>query len=110
MATPYKLTLVPYLQRWDHTTRTLSIRLLVAPTGDPLDPLVSPPPGVPAFADASFAFSVKISEAVGALPQRTLVDQTTSLPNPAAGAATISHPHASTIFTAIKKALDIPDT
>ena len=53
MATPHKLTLVPYLQRWDHAARTLSIRLLIAPTGNPLEPLVSAPAGVPAFADAA---------------------------------------------------------
>lgn len=110
MATPTKLTLVPYLQRWDHATRTLSIRLLIAPTGDPLKPLVSPPAGVPAFADAKFAFSVNISDTVGALPQRTLVDQVTVLPDPSGGAATVSSPNARAIFTAIKDALEIPDT
>ena len=52
MATATKLTLVPYLQRWHHAARTLSIRLLIAPTGNPLEPLVSPPAGIPAFADA----------------------------------------------------------
>ena len=48
MATPHKLTLVPYLQRWDFAARILSIRLLIAPSGNPLDPLVSPPAGIPA--------------------------------------------------------------
>jgi hypothetical protein len=98
------------LQRWDHATRVLSIRLLIAPTGSPLDPLVSVPPGVPAFADAALAFSVRISDSLAALPQRTLVDQTTVLPDPASGVSVITHPQARTIFTAIKKALGIPDT
>jgi hypothetical protein len=109
MATPTKITLVPYLQRWNHATRTLSIRVLIAPTGNPLEPLVPAPAGVPAFADAKFAFSIKISDAAGTLPQRTLVDQTTVLPDPAAGAATVNSPNARAIFTAVKEALEIPD-
>ncbi|WP_433359123.1 hypothetical protein [Streptosporangium sp. CA-115845] len=108
MVAPNKLTLVPYLQRWDHNARVLSIRLLVAPTGNPLKPLISVPPGVPAFADASFAFSVSISGTVGALPQRTLVDQTIVLPD---GGTPLFHAQdARTIFTAIKGLLEIPDT
>lgn len=110
MATPHKLTLVPYLQRWDHAARTLSIRLLIAPTGNPLEPLVPAPAGVPAFADAAFAFSVNISDTVGALPQRTLVDQVSVLPDPGGGASTVNAPDARAIFTAIKDALEIPDT
>ena len=110
MATSTKLTLVPYLQRWDHATRTLSIRVLIAPTGNPLEPLVTSPAGVPAFADANFAFSVNISDTVSALPQRTLVDQMAVLPDPDGGIATVSSPDARAIFTAIKEALDIPDS
>ena len=94
MAVATKLTLVPYLQRWDHVARTLSIRLLIAPTGNPLAPLVDPPAGVAAFADARFAFTVKISDTVGALPQRTLVDQTTVLPDPGAVPPTVNSPNA----------------
>jgi hypothetical protein len=109
MAVATKLTLVPYLQRWDHVARTLSIRLLIAPTGNPLAPLVDPPAGVAAFADARFAFTVKISDTVGALPQRTLVDQTTVLPDPGAVPPTVNSPNARAIFTAIKDALEIPD-
>lgn len=106
MATPTKLTLVPYLQRWDAAARVLSIRLLVAPTGNPLQPILAAPPGVPAFADAKLAFSVKISDAAGALPQRTLIDQTTTLP----AAGTVSAPNARDIFAAIQAALEIPDS
>lgn len=107
MATPHKLTLVPYLQRWNPGARTLSIRLLVAPSGNPLTPLVPAPPGMPAFADAKWAFTVRISDTVDALPQRTLVHQTTVLP---AGGTIISHPNSRPIFTAIADALDIPNT
>ncbi|MEV7226741.1 hypothetical protein AB0M79_06905 [Polymorphospora sp. NPDC051019] len=106
MATPPRLTLVPYLQRWNPGSRTLSIRLLVAPTGNPLAPLPTAPPAVPAFADAKWAFTVHISDTVGTLPQRTLVDQTVSLP----ATGTIGHPHSRAVFTAIKDALDIPDS
>jgi len=109
MATPTKLTLVPYLQRWDHAARTLTIRLLIAPTGNPLEPLLNPPAGVPAFADARFAFTVNLSDSVNALPQRTLVDQTTVLPDPGAVLPTVNSPNARAIFSAIKDALEIPD-
>ncbi|MGV3559284.1 hypothetical protein [Larkinella arboricola] len=87
----------------------LSIRLLIVPTGNPLEPLVPAPAGVPAFADAKFAFSVTISDSVEALPQRTLVDQVTALPDPATGTVTVHSPQARPIFTAIKDALEIPD-
>jgi hypothetical protein len=110
MATPHKLTLVPYLQRWNPTTRELSVRVLIAPTGNPLEPLLPAPPGIPAFADAALAFAVNISDSVDVLPQRTLVDQTTELPDAASGASTVSSPHARTIFEAIKAALAIPDS
>ena len=109
MPAPHKLTLVPYLQAWDHVTRVLSLRLLVAPIGNPLAPIAATP-GVPAFADAHLAFAVKISDAAAALPQRTLVDQTVVVPDPGAGSTTFSRPDARTIFTAIQAALAIPDT
>ncbi|WJK42812.1 hypothetical protein O7608_10740 [Solwaraspora sp. WMMA2056] len=105
MATPHKLTLVPYLRRWDHTGRTLTVRLLVAPATDPLAPLLPAPAGVPAFADAHLAFAVSISDTVGALPQRDRVDQTVALPT---APATRHAPHARDIFTAIGAALEIP--
>jgi len=88
----------------------LSIRLLVAPTGNPLKPILSSPPGVPAFADANLAFTINISDAAATLPQRDLVHQTVVLPNPAGGSPTIDHPKAREIFGAIQKALNIPDS
>jgi len=97
-----RITLVPYLQKWDYAARRLSIRLLVAPTGNPLEPLLSSPPGVPAFADSELAFRISISDSVAALPQRTLVDQTIETPRTGA-------PDASAIFTAIREALNIPN-
>lgn len=110
MSTPHKITLVPYLQQWDHTTRELSIRLLVAPTGNPLAPILSSPAGVPSFANASFAFAVSVSDSIVAMPQRTLVDQTAVLPDPLSGPPTINRPHAPLIFAAIQEALGIPNS
>src|SRR5258708_20721449 len=98
MATPTKLTLVPYLQRWHHATRILSIRLLIAPTGNPLEPLVPLPAGVPAFADAAFAFSVNISDTVDALPQRTFVYQLSVLPVPGTAASSLHCPPSTPIL------------
>lgn len=110
MATPTKLTLVPYLQRWNAATRRLSIRLLVAPTGNPLAPLLAAPAGLPAFADARLAFTVNVSDTVGALPQHSLVDQATVLPDPSSGSTTVHSPDSRTIFAAIQQALEIPDS
>lgn len=97
-----KLTFVPYLQAWDPGTRTLSLRVLVAPTGNPLEPLLAAPPGLPAFADAELSLRISVSDAVGALPMRTNIDQTVDTPRRGA-------PDARAIFEAIKEALDIPD-
>lgn len=97
-----KLTFVPYLQTWQPGSRTLSIRVLVAPTGNPLEPLWAVPPGLPAFAEAALALRVFVSDAVGALPMRTNVDQTVDTPRQAA-------PNARALFAAIKDALEIPD-
>ncbi len=99
---PPKFTFAPYLQAWEPATRVLSLRVLAAPTTDPLAPLLPAPPGVPAFADASLSFRVFVSDAVDALPQRTNVDQTVDTPLKAA-------PDARAIFSAIKTALAIPD-
>lgn len=101
MAAP-KITLVPYLQTWAPDTRVLSIRLLVAPTGNPLEPLLAVPPALPAFADSQLAFRISISDSIAALPQRTLIDQTVDT-------ARAGVPDARAIFTAIKAALPVPD-
>lgn len=105
MATPHKLTLVPYLQRWDPAAGALTVRVLVTPAADPLGALV---PGAPAFADAALAFAVRVAGAT-TLPQRDLVVRTIVLPDPTGGQPTVDHPDARAIFTAIKQALAIPD-
>jgi len=95
-------TFVPYLQTWEPATRTLSLRVLTAPTTNPLEPLLSTPAGIPAFADASLSFRAFISDAVVAMPLRTNVDQTVDTPLQ-------SSPDARAIFSAVKVALAIPD-
>lgn len=105
MATTHRVTTVPYLQRWDSATRTLALRLLIAPTGDPLAPFVASPAGVPAFADAALAFELRVSDAPEALPERTSV--VVSLPTPLRPPT--APPDARPIWAAIKAALAIPD-
>ncbi len=100
MAAP-RLTFVPYLQAWHPASRTLSLRVLVSPTGNPLEPLLAAPPGVPAFADAAIALRVLVSDAAG-LPVRTAIGQTVDT-------APRGAPDARAIFEAIKAALEIPD-
>ncbi len=95
-------TFVPYLQTWEPATRTLSIRVLTAPTTNPLEPLLAAPAGIPAFADASMSFRVFISDAIKAMPLRTNIDQTVDTPLQ-------SSPDARAIFTAVKTALAIPN-
>lgn len=97
-----KLTFVPYLQTWNPATRVLALRILVAPTGNPLAPLMDAPPGLPAFADATLSFRAHISDAVEALPMQTNVDQTVDTPRRGA-------PDARAIFEAIRTELAIPD-
>lgn len=97
-----KITLVPYLQTWEPATRKLSVRVLVAPTGSPLDPLLASPAGVPAFADCKLAFRIRISDTVRSLPQRTLIDQTIDT-------TPKGSPDARKIFKAIKAAMEIKD-
>src|SRR5690348_6438835 len=84
MANPPKLTLAPYLQRWDASTNTLSVNLLVMPIGSPFIPLGSglgaPDPG-PGFADAKFAFKACLSKDWQQMPGFSTVD-TTQVLNP----------------------------
>lgn len=75
--TPPKLTLAPYLQRWDANTNTLSVHLLVMPTGSPFIPLGSglavQDPG-PAFADSTLVFKAFVSKNWKQMPGFSDVD------------------------------------
>ncbi|WP_340201938.1 hypothetical protein [Ascidiimonas sp. W6] len=74
---PSKLTLAPYLQRWDADTNTLYFNVLVMPTGNPLQPLGTSLPVAdkgPAFANANLHFDVRISDQWQQLPDMTNFD------------------------------------
>lgn len=78
-AAPPKLTLAPFLQRWNAASSTLSIRLLVMPTGSPLSPLGSGLPVAdpgPAFADSNLIFKAYVSNDWQQMPGFSNVDAT----------------------------------
>lgn len=60
---PTRLSILPYLQRWDGGM--LHVRLLLIPRGSPLDPLA---PGTPSFAEANFAFEVRLVPGLDDMP------------------------------------------
>lgn len=74
-----KLTLAPYLQRWDADTSTLSVNLLVMPTGSPLNPLGTGLPVAdpgPAFANCKLVLNALLSKNWQQLPGFSEVDTT----------------------------------
>lgn len=74
---PSKLTLAPYLQRWDAASNTLRFNLLVMPTGNPLQLLgngLSATNKGPAFVNAEFHFDVRISNQWDQLPDMANFD------------------------------------
>lgn len=74
-----KLTLASYLQRWDSSTNTLSVHLLVMPTGNPLNPLGTGLPVTdpgPAFADCHLVFKAFLSKNWQQMPGFSDVDTT----------------------------------
>ena len=76
-AVPPKLTLVPYLQRWDADANDLSVHLLVLPTGSPLIPLGTGLPVAdpgPAFSDCNLVFKALISKNWQQMPGFSDVD------------------------------------
>lgn len=77
MAGLYRLTLLPYLQRWDAAARSLRLHLVAFPIGDPRASLTAGlgVPG-PAIADASLVVRANLSHAVDQLPLVTSVTAT----------------------------------
>ena len=61
-----RLTISPYLQGWDPTTSRLSVSVLLAPTGDPRQPLG--PAGAPAFAASSIVLQPRYPGDPNVLP------------------------------------------
>ena len=83
MPSPPRLTILPFLRRWDHASATLHLRVLIAPTGDPLRPLTESWPAVvaaPAFAEAQLTLALHVSSQVDALPMRSRIDLTRQVP------------------------------
>lgn len=83
MATkPNKLTILPYLQRWDAATNTVNLNILLVPTDNPLKPLSDGWPGVdpaPAFAESQLSLIANLSAREDELPILTEVDATKKL-------------------------------
>jgi len=78
-----RLMLLPYLQAWDGDQ--LSLRLLAAPQGSPLDPLA---PGEPSFTDAAFQLELRLVAGLGAIPTTTTTFTSIVVANPAPPQAT----------------------
>lgn len=78
-----RLTILPYLQRWDGNT--LSMRVLFGPQGNPMEPLV---PGEPAFTEADFNLDVRLVQGLAALPTLGGAATTINIASPAPTRAT----------------------
>lgn len=93
-----ELIFLPFPQQWDGTQ--LSLNLLAAPQGSPLDPLV---PAGSAFTDANFTFEIRLVQGLASLPTTgstyTAVTEITSAP-----------PQARSICQALASALPIDPT
>jgi hypothetical protein len=88
---PSRITIAPFLQRWAPDTGTLTVHLMVIPSGDPFQPLttgLAVPPG-PAFVNCALSVRASLSASVHALPMRSAIDSTAdfALPAPADRAA-----------------------
>ncbi len=86
LITPPRLTLAPFLASWTKTTSTVSVNLMVVPTGDPFASLTSGlplPPAAP-FVSAHLVVTARFSTNVGALPMRSSIDASFdfTLPDP----------------------------
>jgi hypothetical protein len=80
--TDIRLTLMPFPQRWDGTG--IDLRILVAPRGDPTQPLTA---GAPPFAKAKLTLEARLIPSLANLPSPANVTASIRLPIvPAAGA------------------------
>src|SRR5258705_9609110 len=81
MPSVYRMTVLPYLQAWQHASGSLVLNVLTYPTGDPR---VSLTDGLavagPAIADASLTLRANLSRAVDELPLMTTIDATLDVP------------------------------
>jgi hypothetical protein len=88
--TDFRLTLMPFPQHWDGTG--IDLRILVAPRGDPTQPLT---PGATEFASAKLTLNAQLIPSLATLPSPANV--TTSVKLPIA-----PPPNANALFTEIK--------
>jgi hypothetical protein len=73
--TDIRLTLMPFPQRWDGTG--IDMRILVAPRGDPTQPLT---PGAPPFAKAKLTLDAQLIPSLASLPAPADVTASIKLP------------------------------
>ncbi|GAB5417588.1 MAG: hypothetical protein Crog4KO_08610 [Crocinitomicaceae bacterium] len=102
-ATPPKLTLLPYLQRWDALNKEIHVNLLVVPTGNPFKELGNGLPVAdegPAFKDSKLAFKALLSNNWAQMPGFSEVD-TTQVISPTMPL------HRESIFTSLKAQFNI---
>jgi hypothetical protein len=79
---PVRLILLPFLQHWDE--KSLRLRLLSTPQGDPLTPLM---PGEPAFVDADFTFELRLVSDASLVPTLSSAASSITIPTPTPGQA-----------------------
>ena len=78
----WRLSVLTFPQRWDGATRTLHLRWVVLPRGNPMDPLVTgtpPAPDEPAFVDAALSFEGRIIPSLDHLPSPADVQHSATL-------------------------------
>jgi hypothetical protein len=73
--TDIRLTLMPFPQRWDETA--IDLRVLVAPRGNPTQPLTA---GAPPFATAKLTLTAQLIPSLASLPSPADVTASVSLP------------------------------
>ena len=78
-----RLTLIPYLQSWDGTTRKLALNVLAIPDGDPRASLTEGFPTTgPPISEAELTLAVDLSSEVEQLPMLTEVSASVDVPLP----------------------------
>src|SRR5271165_2951145 len=73
--TDIRLTIMPFPQRWDGTG--IDLQILVAPRGDPTQPLIA---GAPAFATAKLTLNAQLIPNLAALPSPANATSSIKLP------------------------------
>jgi hypothetical protein len=74
-----RLVSLTYLQHWDPANNELTLRLLLLPRGNPLDPLTT---NAPNFPTAKFAFDVHLQSGLDNFPTPTGSAALVTIPSP----------------------------